>query len=50
MIDESLPTLMNWLIAIAAFGGISALLAVALNAARRAFAVEDVPDSDGETM
>ena len=50
MNDESLPTLYQWLQAIAAFGGISALLAVILNYARRALAVQDVPDSDGETM
>ena len=50
MNDESLPTLINWLIAIAAFGGISAIAAVILNYARRALAVQDVPDSDGETM
>ena len=50
MNDESLPTLYQWLQAIAAFGGISALLAVILNYARHALAVQDVPDSDGETM
>ena len=50
MNDESLPTLINWIAAIVAFGGISALLAVILDAARRALAVQDVPDSDGETM
>ena len=36
MSDESLPTLINWLIAIAAFGGVSAIAAVILNYARRA--------------
>lgn len=50
MSDESLPTLINWLAAIAAFGGVSALLAVILNYARRVLTVQDVPDSDGETM
>ena len=50
MIDEQLPTIFQWLQAIAAFGGISAIAAVILNYARRALAVQDVPDSDGETM
>ena len=38
MIDEQLPTSFQWLQAIAAFGGISALLAVILNYARHALA------------
>ena len=50
MIDEQLPTLYQWLQAIALFGLGSALAAVILNTARRALAVADVPDSDGETM